>query len=246
MQLRLNKYLAQCGLGSRRKTEDLIKAGRIKINGLVATKLGITINTETDTLLFDNKPIELLERKYYLILNKPKGYITTTSDEKDRATVMQLISEKYQTAGVYPIGRLDKDTEGLLLFTNDGELSYRLNHPKFEISKEYFVELDKPLTEEDKTTIEKGIFVHQLKLKLRRCVIKYTDTTHTRVSIKISEGKKRQIRYTFKNLGYKVTKLKRTAYGPIILKGVNRGDIKALKEKEVQMLKELVAYQSNK
>ena len=124
MQLRLNKYLAQCGLGSRRKTEDLIKNGRIKINGIVATKLGCIIDTDADSLLFDNTPIELLEKKYYIILNKPKGYITTSSDEKNRATVMQLIPEKYQNAGVFPIGRLDKDTEGLLLFTNDGELSY--------------------------------------------------------------------------------------------------------------------------
>jgi pseudouridine synthase len=246
MLLRLNKYLAQCGLGSRRKTEDLIKSGRIKINGIVAAKLGITIDTDADSLLLDDKPISLLEKKYYIILNKPRGYITTSSDEKGRMTVMHLIPEKYRDAGVFPVGRLDKDTEGLLLFTNDGEISYRLNLPSFEISKEYFVELDRPLIDSDKSKIEKGIFLHQLKLKLKRCIIKYADLSHTRISIKISEGKKRQIRYTFKNFNYKVTKLKRIAYGPLILKGINRGDIKVLKEREVKSLKELVSYQSTK
>ena len=240
MLLRLNKYLAQCGLGSRRKTEDLITNGRIKINGIVVKKLGSIIDTDVDSLLLDDKPISLLERKYYIILNKPRGYITTSSDEKDRMTVMQLIPEKYLNAGVFPVGRLDKDTEGLLLFTNDGDISYKLNHPSFEISKEYFIELDKALVDEDKSKIEKGIFLHQLKLKLKRCIIKYADLSHTRVTMKISEGKKRQIRYTFKNFGYKVTKLKRIGYGPLILKGVNRGDIKVLKEGEVKRLKELV------
>ncbi len=244
MQIRLNKYLSQCGLGSRRKVEDYISSGRISINKTVITRLSTQVNTEIDVVQLDGKNISQLERLYYIVLNKPKNYITTTMDEKNRPTVMQMIPDKYIRAGVFPVGRLDKDTEGLLLLTNDGEMAHRLTHPEFEVQKEYIVELDKPLDDAHLKKIKKGIFLHQLKLKTRKCSIQKTDLIGKRVKITISEGKKRQIRYTFKNFGYKVTYLKRTGYGPLTVKGINKGDIRLLKEKEILKLKDLVLMNS--
>lgn len=237
MKVRLNKYLNLCGLGSRRKVEELITGNRITVNNRPVTDMATSIDTEADTVKLDNTIIKTHNKVIYLILNKPKGYITTMSDEKGRPIVMSLIPEKYIRAGVVPVGRLDKDTEGLLLLTNDGDLSYKLTRPDFKVSKEYIVELDKPLEEIDQKRIEKGFFVHQIKIKTRPAIVTLSDKTGRFVKIIISEGKKRQIRYTFKNLGYKVMKLKRTGYGPLTLARLNKGDHRELKASELKLLK---------
>jgi pseudouridine synthase len=149
---------------------------------------------------------------------------------------MELIPERYVNAGVMPVGRLDMDTEGLLIFTNDGELAYRLTRPSFKVQKEYVVDLDKPIQEIDRQKIEKGYFVHQIKVKTGAATVPILGKTGYTVKMIISEGKKRQIRYSFKNLGYKVVKLKRIAYGPISLGRLNRGEYRLLKESEVKQL----------
>lgn len=237
--MRINKYLAKCGMGSRRKVEDIILAGDIKVNGSTVTDLAFLINEEEDTVFYRNKPVKPEGRLFYLILNKPKGYITTISDDLGRPIVMDLIPEKYRRAGVYPVGRLDRDTEGLLLLTNDGDLSYHLCSPKSEVEKEYTVELDRPLDAKDKAKIERGIFIHQLKLKTRRSKILPHPHSETHIQMIISEGKKRQIRYTFKNFGYTVKKLRRGRYGPLTIRGIKRGDFRELKSSELKKLKEL-------
>lgn len=241
MKVRINKYLTLCGLGSRRKVEELITAGDIRLNGKIVRDLSTIIDTETDTVKFMGESISTINTSYYLMLNKPKGYITTLSDEKGRVTVMSLLPEKFKRSGVMPVGRLDKDTEGLLLFTNDGSLAHKLTGPSFKVKKEYLVQLDKPLEEPDRTIIEKGFFVHQIKTKTKPATVVIADKSRMFVKVLIVEGKKRQIRYSFKNLGYNVLKLKRTAYGPISLGRLNKGDHRLLKTSEVKLLKNSIS-----
>ncbi len=238
MEVRLNKYLVLCGLGSRRKVEELIKDGKISVNKTVVTNLSTVIDSESDTVTFEKKTLSPIGKLYYLMVNKPRGYITTLSDEKGRATVMDLLPEKYIRSGVVPVGRLDKDTEGLLILTNDGDLAHKLTGPDFKVRKEYLVEIDKPLEEIDLKRIAKGFFIHQIKTKTRPASITISDKSRKFVKVAIIEGKKRQIRYSFKNLGYNVTKLKRIGYGPLNMLRLNRGDFRELKTGEVRLLKQ--------
>jgi pseudouridine synthase len=240
MKVRINKFLTLCGLGSRRKVEDLILAGEIKLNGKTVKDLSTIVDSEIDVVKFNGEILKTINVSYYLMLNKPKGYITTLSDEKGRAVVMDLIPERFKRSGVVPIGRLDKDTEGLLLLTNDGKLAHKLTAPSFKVKKEYLVQLDKPLEESDRLTIEKGYFVHQIKAKTKPAIVSITEKSRLFVRVIIIEGKKRQIRYSFKNLGYNVLKLKRTGYGPIFLGRLNKGDHRILKTSEVRILKNSV------
>ena len=241
MKVRINKYLTLCGLGSRRKVEELIVAGHIKVNGKTTKDLTTIIDTDTDSVACSGEQLHTIKTVYYLMLNKPKGYITTTSDEKGRVTVMNLLPEKFRRSGVMPIGRLDKDTEGLLLFTNDGDLAHKLTGPSFKVKKEYIVELDKPLEELDRKRIEKGFFVHQVKAKTKPATVTVIEKSGKFVKVLIIEGKKRQIRYSFKNLGYNVLRLKRTGYGPLSLGRLNKGDHRLLKTSEVKLLKNAVS-----
>jgi len=238
MKVRLNKYLTLCGLGSRRKVEDFITSGLIKINGEVVRELGSVIDTETDKVFFKDSELVASEKKYYLILNKPEGFVTTLSDEKGRPTVMDLIPEKFKRCGVIPVGRLDKDTEGLLLFTNDGDLAYRLTRPEFKVPKEYSLILNAPLAPEHKKIIEKGYFVHQIKIKTASAKVELENERGDRVKITIMEGKKRQVRYTFGNLGYKVLKLRRVGLGPLRLGNIAKGEHRLLKNYEIKALME--------
>lgn len=242
MKTRINKYLTLCGLGSRRKVESLILAGEIRVNGSIVKDLSTVIDTESDTVKYLGETLKTINTNYYLMLNKPKGYITTLSDEKGRPTVMSLLPEKFKRSGVVPVGRLDKDTEGLLLFTNDGEFAHKLTGPSFKVKKEYLVELDKPLEEPDRQTIEKGYFVHQIKAKTRPATVSVEGKSRLFVKVLIIEGKKRQIRYSFQNLGYKVLKLKRTGYGPLSLGRLNKGDHRLLKTAEVKLLKKSISF----
>lgn len=241
MKVRINKYLALCGLGSRRKVEELVTSGNIKVNGRVTKDLSTAIDTDTDIVTHNDEPLKAIKTSYYLILNKPKGYITTASDEKGRITVMSLLPEKFIRSGVMPVGRLDRDTEGLLLFTNDGDLAHKLTGPAFKVKKEYIVQIDKPLEEIDRKRIEKGFFVHQVKAKTRPATVTVVEKSGMFVKVLIVEGKKRQIRYSFKNLGYNVIKLKRTGYGPLTLGRLNKGDHRLLKTSEVKLLKNAIS-----
>lgn len=236
MKVRLNKYLTLCGLGSRRKVEELIVSGTIEINGAAVTNLATIIDSETDRVSCNGEMLNPMGKNFYLMLNKPKGYVTTLQDEKGRATVMDLIPERFVNAGVMPVGRLDMDTEGLLLLTNDGDLAYRLTRPSFKVPKEYVVDLDRPIEETDRQRLEKGYFVHQIKVKTGAATVTVLGKSGYTVKMIISEGKKRQIRYSFKNLGYNVVKLKRIAYGPLSLGRLNRGEYRLLKDAEVKQL----------
>ncbi len=234
--MRINKFLARCGLGSRRKVEELITAGKITVNGNITTDLAHTIDPDHDEVEFNGTRVLPTLSFTYLMLNKPKGYITTMSDEKGRSTVMDLLPEKYLRVGVFPVGRLDKDTEGLLLLTNDGDFAKKVSQPSSHITKKYFIELDKPLEGEHIPKMQKGFFLHQLKIKTRPSRIKIIHKSGKLVHMTITEGKKRQIRYTFKNFGYNVLKLKRISFGPLELGGLHRGETRQLKSREVKDL----------
>ncbi len=238
MKTRLNKFLSQAGLGSRRAVEEIISAGRVAINGRKVTSLG-TIVEPGDRVFLDGSPVKQLDQRYYLILYKPRGYITTVSDERNRLTVMDLIPEKYRRRGVFPVGRLDRDTSGLLLITNDGDLAFRLTKPQFHIDKEYRVEIDKPLADADRLKIIRGVYLPQLELKTRPARVDFIDESHLRIRMILTEGKNRQIRYSFLNLGYKVKSLERTAYGTLSLKRLKKGGHRHLTDTELHSLKKM-------
>lgn len=237
-KIRINKYLTLCGLGSRRKVEEYIRNNKIKVNGELIKSLSYIVDADNDKLEFNNKTLSCIEKKYFIILNKPKGYITSQKDEHERPTVMDLIPDRFKKAMINPVGRLDKDSEGLLLFTNDGETAYRLTHPKFKIKKEYIVELNDPLKEEDKIKIEKGVFIYGERTNPAR--LDCMDSSKKIIKMTISEGKKRHIRLTFDIFSYKVKKLKRVAFGPIRLKNLYSGSYRLLREDEIKKLRRAV------
>ncbi|MBN2158860.1 MAG: rRNA pseudouridine synthase [Spirochaetes bacterium] len=238
MGTRLNKYLSQCGLGSRRKVEELISSGRIRVNGVRTVRLGTVIGPD-DAVELDGSPVSERARHRYLLLNKPRGYITSASDERGRPTVMDLVPEKFRRAGVYPVGRLDRDTAGLLLLTNDGDLAYRLTRPAFHVPKEYLVDIDRPLDDADRSSIAKGLYIPQLGLKTRPAVVECVDEIRRRVRVVITEGKNRQIRHSFMNLGYRIRSLERTAYGTLTIKRLKRGATRPLTDREMKALKKI-------
>lgn len=240
MATRLNKYLSQSGLGSRRSVESLISSGRVSINGKKVTALG-TLVEPGDRVALDGSRVEPRSELHYLLLHKPRGYVTTIHDDRGRLTVMDLIPEKYRRAGVFPVGRLDRDTSGLLLFTNDGDLAFRLTKPRFHVTKEYEVSLDRPLEESDRAAIARGVYIHQLEIKTGPTQVECLDETRLRVRVILTEGKNRQIRYTFLNLGYKVKSLERTAYGMLSLRRLKKGAHRALTDSEIRNLKKAAA-----
>lgn len=237
-RIRINKYLSQCGLGSRRKVEAFILSGRISINGRVIRSLSSTVDIDVDIVELDDTRLNPIRESYYLILNKPRGYITSMSDERGRPIVMDLIPERYKKAMIFPVGRLDKDTEGLLLLTNDGCLAYKLNNPKYGITKEYIVELDKPLKNSAKAKIEKGIFLYGTQT--RPATIDFLDKSRKLINFIITEGKKRHIRMTFRNFSYRVKELKRVSYASIKLGKMNSGSFRLLEDKELSALKKYI------
>jgi 23S rRNA pseudouridine2605 synthase len=237
--VRINKYLSLCGLGARRKVEAYITAGRIKINGKITRDLSSAVDSESDIIELDGRRIKVLNKFYYIMLNKPKGYITSLDDEQKRPVVMNLIPERFRKAGIFPVGRLDRDSEGLLLLTNDGDLANGLIHPRYEIQKEYVVDIDKPLEEEDRQSLQRGIYIDGKKTS--RAEVDPLNDSRTAIKIKISEGKKRQIRIMFTHFRYRVKRLRRVAIGPLRLKGVNSGDYRLLKDREISALKNAIA-----
>ncbi|WP_343744797.1 pseudouridine synthase [Chitinophaga sp.] len=234
-EMPLNKYIAHCGLCSRRKAVDFIKEGKVTVNGTVVTEPATKV-TGADTVTLADKKINLTKNLLYILLNKPKGFITTTDDPEGRKTVMDLIKDATGDERVYPVGRLDRNTSGLLLLTNDGELAQTLAHPKHNIKKIYQVELDKPLTKNDfeqiiaGLTLEDGVaFVDALG---------YVDPKDKKqIGIEIHSGKNRIVRRIFEHLSYNVEKLDRVMYAGLTKKTLNRGQWRYLNEKEVILLK---------
>ncbi|MEJ5361647.1 MAG: pseudouridine synthase [Spirochaetota bacterium] len=237
-KIRINKYLSLCGLGSRRKTEEIIKKGQIIVNGIPTTDLSYQVDINNDTVMYRGQVLLPVQTYHYLILNKPKGYVTTTKDERNRPTVLQLIPEQFRDEGTFPVGRLDKDTEGLLLFTNDGDLAYKLTHPRFKVPKTYQVTLDRPLRDDHKMALEQGIELYGSQT-LPATIVPINDEW-TIVTITITEGKKRQVRMMFSMLGYEVTSLIRIQYGPITLGNLPTGKYRVLSKQEIEKLKSTV------
>ena len=233
--IRLNKYLANAGLCSRREADTLIAAGNVSVNGKTVTEMGYKVKS-SDTVKFDGRVISP-EKKEYILLNKPKNFITTTRDERGRRTVMELITNASKSR-IVPVGRLDRNTTGLLLFTNDGDLAKKLTHPKHNIRKIYHVELDKALKAVDFKNIASGLNLEDGPIEVDE--ISYvTNKTKKEVGIKIHSGRNRIVRRIFEHLGYEVIKLDRVVFAGLTKKDLPRGHWRHLTEQEVINLRML-------
>ncbi|HIQ66817.1 MAG TPA: rRNA pseudouridine synthase [Candidatus Coproplasma stercoravium] len=233
--MRINKYLAQCGVASRRDCDKLVADGRVTVNGRPAD-VGADVE-EGDVIKVDGKVVTLKKNEYY-ILHKPKGYLCTVSDDKGRKTVMDILGSS--VGRVYPVGRLDYDSEGLLILTTDGELAQHLTHPSNEVPKTYVVKVEGRLTEADLNPIRSGIEIEggYVTKKCRAHIIE-TNRDFTRVEITLREGKNREIRKMFAAIGKEVTLLKRTKVGELSLRGLDRGAFRKLSPAEVAYLKSI-------
>jgi 23S rRNA pseudouridine2605 synthase len=231
-EIRLNRYIANAGICSRREADDLIKAGEIKVNGNIITEMGYQVKPG-DIVKYGNRKLNR-EKMVYVLVNKPKDFITTTEDPEERKTVMDLVKNACEER-IYPVGRLDRNTTGLLLLTNDGELADKLTHPSNEVEKLYQVEIDKPLTQEHFDQILKGVTLEDGEIKADDLGIVTPDGMV--IGIKIHSGRNRIVRRMFESLGYEVLKLDRTTFAGLTKKDLPRGSWRFLNEKEVVKLK---------
>ncbi|WP_319479342.1 pseudouridine synthase [uncultured Draconibacterium sp.] len=232
--MRLNRFIANAGVCSRREADTFITAGAVTINGKIVTEMGIRV-LPGDEVRFDGRKLEA-ERKVYILLNKPKDYVTTTDDPHADKIVMDLIKDACDER-VYPVGRLDRNTTGLLLFTNDGDLSKKLTHPKHNRKKVYQATLDKPVERGHMDMIAAGIELEDGPIAAD--AISYTSDDKTEVGIEIHSGKNRIVRRIFENFGYRVKKLDRVLFAGLTKKNLPRGKWRILTEKEVKFLKML-------
>lgn len=234
--MRINKFLAEKGIASRRHADEMISAGRVKINGQIAT-LGASVE-DGDEVMVDDALVSMEETKLeYYIMNKPKGVVCTVADDRGRKTVMDLLPDG--VGRVFPVGRLDYATEGLLILTNDGDLAFRLTHPTAEIPKTYMARIEGTLTEKDLNPIRSGIELDGVLTKKCKAHIVETNKAYTKVHVMITEGRNRQVRRMFEAIGKNVEFLKRVSIGQLKLKGMDRGQIRALNEMEIAYLKGL-------
>lgn len=227
--MRLQVFLSHSGICSRRKALDLVKMGKVKVNDETIIEPSFKIDPSRDKILFNNKTVRI-KKDTYIMLNKPLGVTTTKKDRFAEKTVFDLLPKELKH--LHPVGRLDKNTSGLLLLTNDGNLTYKLTHPRFEVKKLYEVTCDKKLSDKDKERLEKGIILEDVRTS--PCAIKITND---KIHIEIHEGKKRQVRRMFSQLGYTVTKLKRIGEGTINLGNLKPGCWRNLNDKETESLK---------
>jgi 23S rRNA pseudouridine2605 synthase len=235
--IRLNRYISNAGICSRRKADELIAAGVVSVNGEVITELGTKIDPFKDVIKYNGETLKR-EKMVYVLLNKPKDYITTTDDPQERRTVMHLV-EKASRERIYPVGRLDRNTTGLLLMTNDGDLADKLSHPRNSITKLYQVELSKSLTQGDLNKLAFGLELEDGVIK-PDSVSYVTGASKREVGIQIHSGKNRVVRRMFEHLGYEVVKLDRVIYANLTKKDLPRGRWRYLEEKEVIQLKHLI------
>ena len=234
MEARLQKIISQAGLASRRAAEAMILEGRVQVDGVTVRELGGKYDPAQVEIKVDGKAIRTAEAHVYYLLNKPKGYVSTASDERGRRTVLDLLSEVKER--IYPIGRLDMNTEGLLLLTNDGELMNGLLHPRYEVQKTYVARIAKGLAEEELRALQEGVRLEDGMTAPARARVLDEEPGRTRVEITIHEGRNRQVRRMFQAVGHEVLALKRTAFAGLTLQGVRRGEHRALTDEEVKML----------
>ena len=234
MEERLQKYLAGAGIASRRASEKLIAEGRVEVNGRIVTEQGVKIDPERDVVKVNGKAVRQEEKLVYVLLNKPAGYVTTVTDPQGRPTVMDLLQDV--TVRVFPVGRLDYETEGALLFTNDGELSFRMTHPKFELVKTYVATLQGQVSEEKLERLRQGIKLEDGMTQPAEVRLLKQEKHKTIIEIKIHEGRKRQIKRMGKAIGHPVLALKRIAIDSLTLDKVAPGEYRYLTADEVAKL----------
>ncbi len=237
--MRINKYLAECGIASRRKCEALVLEGRVAVNNKKITALATEVDPENDLVAVDDKPIKPIGKHLYIMLNKPKGYVCTTSDEHGRKTVMDFFEGKYPGKRIFPVGRLDYDTEGLLLLTTDGDLANRLMHPRNEIGKTYVAKVEGEVSEAELNKLRSGVVLDGIKTKKCKVRLVGMENNVSRIEVVITEGRNRQVRRMFESINRDVIFLKRTAIGEIKLGGLYRGNFRELKDSEAEYLKKL-------
>jgi 23S rRNA pseudouridine2605 synthase len=231
---RLNKYLASAGIGSRRKCDDYILAGRVIVNGDIVRKLGVKIDIDHDEVKFDGKKIEVKEKLLYIMLNKPEGIVTTAQDEYDRKNVVDMIPIDER---IYPVGRLDQDSTGLIFLTNDGDLANKLIHPRYKIPKTYHVLVNKIMNPKDIYNFERGLMLDdKMTSPCKLSEIRIVDNCSF-MEVILSEGRNRQIRRMFALLDYEVEKLDRIAFGPLTTAGLKRGEWRYLTAEEITKIK---------
>jgi len=235
-EIRLNKYLADCGICSRREADDLIKAGCVTVNGEVVTTMGFKVKT-SDKVVYGGQTLNR-EKLRYILLNKPKGYITTADDPEGRETVMELVKGACEER-IFPVGRLDKNTTGLLLLTNDGDLAKKLTHPSSEITKLYHVVLNKPLTKNDMLRISEGVELDDGFIAADSIAYVEDDESKKGIGIELHSGRNRIVRRIFEHLGYEVMKLDRVMFAGLDKYKLPRGEWRFLTDREVALLKKL-------
>jgi 23S rRNA pseudouridine2605 synthase len=232
-KMRLQKYIAECGVASRRKSEELIKQGRVKVNGITVSEMGVKVSDE-DVVEVDGRRISLEQKKVYIMLNKPVGYISSVRDQFSRNTVVDLI--KGVKERIYPVGRLDYDTSGLLLLTNDGDFAFRLTHPKHEMKKTYIAEMEGVPDSNDIESFQNGLRIEDYVTSPAELTVLEKKKSSSMVKVVIHEGKNRQVRKMCDAIGHPVISLKRIAIGDLYLKGLPEGQWRYLKEEEIKML----------
>jgi len=237
--MRLQKFLARAGAASRRGSEDLMTAGRVRVNGVVVTELGTKVDPQTDVVTLDGKTLTLAAGPVYIALNKPAGVMTTMSDPQGRMTVATLVPTK-EYPGLFPVGRLDYETTGLLLFSTDGELAHRLLHPKWHVEKVYRALIDGRAVEAELQRLRDGVYLDDGMTAPARVKSLRSSGTTTFVEIAITEGRKRQVRRMFSKIGHPVLELHRASFGPVGLGDLSRASWRHLTPEEIAALRAAV------
>ena len=233
--MRLQKFIAECGIASRRSAEKIIESGRVSVNGEIVDYMGCVINPDTDIVEIDGRRIEAEAQKYYIMLNKPKNYVTTVSDDLGRPTVMQLVTDI--NARIYPVGRLDFDTTGLLIMTNDGEFANILAHPSHVVNKVYIARIDKPLSEEQLKKLSGGVELDGVMTAPAKAENIKRPQKGFEVKITIHEGRNRQVRRMLECVGANVMSLKRISVGSLTLGNLPEGKWRRLSDAEINKLR---------
>ncbi len=237
---RLQKFMARAGVTSRRRAEEMIREGRVKVNDEIIQEMGCKVDPDTDVVMVDNRPISLNKEKVYILLNKPSKVVTTLHDPQKRVKVTDFLKDV--TTRVYPVGRLDYLTEGLLLLTNDGELAFRLTHPKFKVPKTYLAKVKNHITEEALNRLRKGVMLEDGKTMPAFVKKRKLAQGFTLLELTIREGRNRQVRRMCEAVGYPVVALKRISFGPLSLGDMESGQYRFLTEKEIKSLKKACQF----
>lgn len=235
--MRLQKYLADCGVASRRKCEEYISQGLVRVNGETVTQMGFIVDPERDNVTYKGKKISVQKNKVYLMLNKPAGYVSTCSDDKGRLTVMDLVGDIKER--LYPVGRLDFISEGLLLLTNDGELANVLTHPRHSVEKKYLAVINSGITDEEIKKLETGVMLDGYKTNKAVFKVMKKEDVRTEILCVITEGKNRQLRRMFEAVGKEVVYLKRVGIGEIKLGNLKKGQYRHLSADEIVYLNKI-------